>query len=144
MEIFSPVVRYETARLMIVQASLQQWIMTSIDVKAAFLYGELDEELYMEQPKGFQVKSSKRLIFRLKRAIYRLKQAAKQWWITLTKSMAKLRFRRAVSDSGVFILTSSEGPSIIVIIYVDDAIFMGPDRNTVTKAKESFMALWEC
>ena len=58
--------------------------------------------------------------------------------------MAKLGFRRAVSDSGVFILTSSEGPSVIVIIYVDDAIFMGPDRNTVTKAKESFMALWEC
>ena len=109
--------------------------MTSVDVKAAFLYGELDEELYMEQPEGFQVKSSKRLVFRLKWAIYRLKQAAKQWWIALTKSMAKLGFRRAVSDSGVFILTSSEGPSVIVIVYVDDTIFMGPDRNTVTKAK---------
>ena len=58
--------------------------------------------------------------------------------------MAKLRFRCAMSDSRVFILTSSEGPSIIVIIYVDDAIFMGLDCNTVTKAKESFMALWEC
>jgi hypothetical protein len=52
-DIFSPVVRYETVRLMLAIAALQNWHMRSLDIKAAFLYGELDEELYMEQPEGF-------------------------------------------------------------------------------------------
>jgi hypothetical protein len=50
------VVRYETVRLILAIAALQNWHMRSLDVKAAFLYGELDEELYMEQPEGFAKK----------------------------------------------------------------------------------------
>ena len=53
-DIFSPVVRYEMVHLMVALAALLQWHMSSIDVKTAFLYGELDEELYMEQPQGFK------------------------------------------------------------------------------------------
>jgi transposase InsO family protein len=55
-EIFSPVVRYETVRLIFALAAIQRWHMYSVDVKTAFLYGELDEELYMLQPEGFRVK----------------------------------------------------------------------------------------
>ena len=55
-DIFLPVVRYETAHLIFALASLQNWHMRSVDVRTAFLYRELDEELYMEQPEGFKVK----------------------------------------------------------------------------------------
>ena len=54
-EIFSPVVRFETVRMMLVLTALKDWHISGLDVKTAFLYGELDEELYMEQPEGFKI-----------------------------------------------------------------------------------------
>src|SRR5712675_1913901 len=66
-DIFSPVVRYETVRLMLAIAALQNWHMSSVDVKTAFLYGKLDEELYMEQPEGFKRLGQERKVMRLKR-----------------------------------------------------------------------------
>ena len=143
-DIFSPIVRYETVRIMIALAALSKWHMRSVDVKTAFLYGELDEELYMEQPEGFKVKGQERKVFRLRKAIYGLKQAALQWWRALDKSMNKLGFRRLKSDSGIFVLIGRTGPSVIAIVYVDDAIFMGPDLRLVDMTKAKFMSIWEC
>jgi len=57
---------------MIALAAQQQWHMTSVDVKTAFLYGELDEELFMEQPEGFAIKGQEHKVFHLKRALYGL------------------------------------------------------------------------
>jgi hypothetical protein len=78
-DIFSPVVRYELVCLMVALAVLQQWHMSSVDVKTAFLYGELDEELFMEQPEGFKKKGQEHKVFHLKKALHGLKQAALQW-----------------------------------------------------------------
>jgi len=118
--------------------------MTSVDVKTAFLYGELDEELFMEQPEGFAVKGQEHKVFHLKCTLYGLKQAALQWWKALDRSMERLGFRRTKSDSGIFILTSSKGPCVIVIVYVNDAIFMGPDHHFTNRKKAQFMKEWDC
>ena len=61
-DIFLPVVRYESARLMFALASLQNWHMRSVDVCTAFLYGELDKELYMKQPEGFSERGKERKV----------------------------------------------------------------------------------
>src|SRR5260221_11730912 len=124
-------------------AALSKWHMRSVDVKTAFLYGELDEELYMEQPEGFAVRGQECKVFRLKRALYGLKQAALQWWRALDKSMSKLGFRRLKSDSGIFVLSGLNGPKVIAIVYVDDTIFMGPDIHQVDRVKAMFMDIWE-
>src|SRR6201988_5570594 len=84
-EIFSPVVRFETVRMMIALVALKGWHIRGRDVKTAFFYGELEEELYMEQPEGFKVKGQEGKVMRLKRAIYGLKQAALAWWTALDK-----------------------------------------------------------
>jgi len=143
-DIFSPVVRYETVRLMLAIAALQNWHMSSVDVKTAFLYGKLDEELYMEQPEGFKRLGQERKVMRLKRAIYGLKQAALQWWRALDKSMAAMGFRRTKSDAGIFVLEADHRPKVIVLVYVDDAIFMGADERAVSQSKALFMKAWEC
>jgi Reverse transcriptase (RNA-dependent DNA polymerase) len=65
-EIFSPVVRFETVQLMLALVALEHWHITSVDVKTAFLYGELDEELYMEQPEGFKTKGQEHKVLCLK------------------------------------------------------------------------------
>ncbi len=63
-------------RLLFALAALENWHMTALDVKTAFLYGQLDEEIYMEQPEGYKVKGQEYKVLRLRRAIYRLKQAS--------------------------------------------------------------------
>ena len=142
-EIFSPVVRFETVQLMLALSALEDWHITGLDVKSAFLYGELDEELYMEQPEGFKMRSQEHKVLRLKRAIYGLKQAALAWWKALDKSMAALGCTRLQSDSGLFV-HKSRNSMVVVIVYVDDALFMGNDKILVHKLKADFMRKWEC
>ena len=65
-EIFSPVVRYETVQMMLTLTALKDWHISGLDVKTAFLYGELNEELYMEQPEGFKLPGQENKVMRLK------------------------------------------------------------------------------
>jgi transposase InsO family protein len=142
-EIFSPVVRFETVRMMIALAALKDWHISGLDVKTAFLYGDLDEELYMEQPEGFKVPGhkNKNKVMRLKKAIYGLKQAALAWWKALDASMARIGCTRLVSDSGIFV---NKGKTIVIIVYVDDVLFLGANKKDISSLKERFMQIWEC
>jgi hypothetical protein len=81
-QVFSPVVRFETVRLILALAALEDWVAYGLDVRNAYLYGELDEELYMEQPEGFTAPgtSKESHVLRLLRALYGLKQAGLAWW----------------------------------------------------------------
>jgi len=89
-EIFSPVVRFETVRMMLATAALENWNVSALDIKTAFLYGQLDEEIYMEQPEGFKHKGQEHKVLLLRRAIYGLKQAALAWWKELDQSVKQL------------------------------------------------------
>jgi len=72
-------------------------------VKSTFLYGMLDEELYMEQPQGFKVLGNKHKVLCLKKAIYGLKQAACAWWHELNRSLKALGFSCLYADAGIFV-----------------------------------------
>ncbi|KAJ0833844.1 putative RNA-directed DNA polymerase [Helianthus annuus] len=74
-ETFAPVARFETIRIVIAVAALKGWLLHQMDVKSAFLNGELTEEIYVEQPEGFKVKGSENKVYRLHKALYGLKQA---------------------------------------------------------------------
>ena len=75
---FSPVARFETLHLLLSLVALHDWEIKALDVKTAFLFGKLDEEIYMEQPEGFIVKGQGRGVCQLRKAIYGLKQATLQ------------------------------------------------------------------
>ena len=79
-QVFSPVVRFETVCLIFAMAALENWTLTGLDVRKAYLYGELDEEIYMEQPEGFKVPGKEDKVLHLKCALYGLKQAGLGWW----------------------------------------------------------------
>jgi len=142
-QVFSPVVRFETVRLILAMAALHDWHITGLDVRNAFLYGELDEEIYMEQPEGFHVPGRKTEVLKLLRALYGLKQAGLAWWRTLRESMIKLGFEGLVSDAGLFLYKSERG-FVIAVIYVDDSIFCGPNKALIQEIKQRFMQRWEC
>ena len=124
-QVFSPVVWFKSVCLILAMAALEGWVLTGLDVWNAYLYGKLDEEIYMEQPEGFIVPGKENMVLCLRRALYGLKQAGLAWWQALKQSMEKLGFISLSSDAGLF-LFRNKNSFVIAIIYVNDAIFCGP------------------
>ncbi len=143
-KIFSPAVRFETIRTILALAALENWIIEALDVKSAFLYGPLTEEIYMEQPSGFIVKGKEHLVLCLLRAIYGLKQAARVWWIELNRSLKQFRFKCLYADAGIFVAQHPDGTLIFLLTYIDDIIMTGPNGTHVHSRKRDFMNKWEC
>ncbi len=130
-------------RLLLATAALEDWEIEALDVKTAFLYGNLEEELYMDQPQGFVQKGQEGKVYRLKKALYGLKQASLAWNKEADMSLKSLGFARLVSDAGIYVIRLS-GTIIIVILYVDDVIFMGNNVKLLMDKKKKFMMKWEC
>ena len=143
-KIFSPVVRFETVRLMLALATLENWHIESLDVCSTYLYGKLTEEIYMKQPKGFRVPGQEDKVLCLLRALYDLKQAGLAWWETLNESMKELGFEHLKSDAGIFLYQKKGTNIVVAVIYVDDALFCGPTKAIVDEIKGLFMKKWEC
>lgn len=78
-EVFAPVARLETVRLIIALASWKNWELWQLDLKSAFLNGSLEEEVYITQPPGFEIKGSENKVLKLRKALYGLKQAPRAW-----------------------------------------------------------------
>ena len=137
-DLFSPVVRYETVRLLLSIAALEDFDIYSVDVKTTYLYGDLDEEIYMEQPEGFRIPGSENKVWRLRKALYGLKQAGLSWWKVLTASMTELGFKRCHSDAGVYIyICPKTNKCIYAVVYVDNVFFMGPKRFPASQLNEA-------
>ena len=79
-EVFAPVARHDTIRLVIALAAKNVWDIHQLDVKSAFLHGELNELVYVDQPIGYEQKGQEQKVYRLKKALYGLKQAPRAWY----------------------------------------------------------------
>ena len=122
-------------------ACRNDWDIESLDVKTAFLYGQLNEEIYMEQPKGFKIGSSNQ-VYCLLCALYGLKQAALAWNKELHKSLLKLGFKCSKSDPGVYYYQDKSG-IMLFIVYVDDGLLMSNSATLLQKKKTAFLKVWE-
>ena len=97
-----------------------------INIMSSYLNGDLNEEIYMDQPKGLAVKGKEHQVCFLKRAIYSLKQAGRQWHIHLINTLEELNFQRTVSsDTLIFIQGHDGGDPLILLVYVDDIALFG-------------------
>jgi hypothetical protein len=143
-ETFSPVARFESLRLLLALAALEDWEIHQLDVKSAFLNGVLDEEIYMEQPQGFIIPGQEHKVCRLKKAIYGLKQASRAWNQQFHGVLTELGFTRTYSDAGVYVYhqRTGDGP-LIVILYVDDITIMGRSLKAVKKLKSDLAERYE-
>jgi hypothetical protein len=123
-------------------AALHDWEIEALDVKTAYLFGELEEEIYMIQPEGFVVKGQEKKVCQLMKSLYSLKQSALQWNKALHKSLLEMGFRRCKADPGTYYKIIGE-EIITLLIYVDDALFMGSNKAQVLAHKTQFMKRWE-
>eukprot|EP00253_Pinus_taeda_P004118 PITA_04118 len=125
-EIFAPVARYTTMRLIIALAASQGWNLHQMDVKTAFLHGSTKEEVYMEQPEGVEIYDRKSHVCKLKKALYGLKQAPRAWYERIDSYLMKLRFNRSEADPNLYFKVEDDKP-LILVLYVDDLFLTGAD-----------------
>jgi hypothetical protein len=125
-ETFSPVVRWDTIRAMLSEAAIRKMHMTQFDVKTAFLYGDIDEVIYMKQPVGFDDGSGR--VCKLIKSLYGLKQAPRCWNKKFCSFLLKYKLKQSDSDPCLFI---SQDRQLIVMIYVDDGLILSPNKSHV-------------
>ena len=141
-ETFSPVARFESLRLLLALAALEDWEIHQMDVKSAFLNGLLDEEIYMEQPQGFIDPDHPHKVCLLKKAIYGLKQASRAWNLQFHGVLLDLGFTCTHSDAGVY-HRQDDGGILIIIFYVDDITILGDNLKNIGKLKSMLSNRYE-
>jgi len=118
---FSPVVKAATIRLILSIAVSKGWFLRQLDVQNAFLHGILEEEVYMNQPPGYDDTSHPSYVCRLDKALYGLKQAPRAWYARLCQRLVSLGFVPSKADTFLFYYNRG-GHSLFVLVYVDDII----------------------
>nr|GFA31344.1 hypothetical protein [Tanacetum cinerariifolium] len=121
-EVFAPVARIEVIRLFLAFALYMGFMVYQMDVKSAFLYGEIKEEVYVTQPKGFEDPHNPRHVYRVVKALYGLHQAPRAWYARLSTFLLKHHYRRGTIDKTLFLKKDCRH-IILVQVYVDDIIF---------------------
>ncbi|CAI7920272.1 unnamed protein product [Closterium sp. NIES-53] len=122
-EVFSPVAKAPTLRLLLAAAAVSGWKVEQMDVKTAFLYGVVDEEIYMKQPEGYDDGSGR--VCRLNKGIYGLKQAPRCWYARLVEVLEALGFKVSDCDESLF-MTEGEEEKVFLLVYVDDILLFSP------------------
>jgi hypothetical protein len=141
-EVFAPVARLDTVRLFLAMAANRGWQVHHLDVKSAFLHGELEEEVYVSQPEGYVVEGKEQYVLKLSKALYGLRQAPRAWNVRLDRSLKKLKFRRCASEQAVY--TRGVGKNAIILgVYVDDLIITGEDPVEIKEFKEQMTKEFE-
>lgn len=137
-EVFAPVARWDTIRTLLAKAAEKEWKVFQLDVKSAFLQGDLNEDVYIEQPRGFELKEDGDKVYKLRKALYGLRQAPRAWYSRLEGYFAKEGFKKCYCEHTLFIKTEKE-QVLIVSVYVDDLIYTGNSETLLKHFKISMM-----
>ncbi|CAH9084965.1 unnamed protein product [Cuscuta europaea] len=131
-ETFSPVVKPTTVRIVLTVAISFGWGIRQLDVKNAFLHGNLTEEVYMRQPRGFIHPHIPNHICRLRKAIYCLKQVPRAWFHRFSSFLLQHNFSCSKSDNSLFIY-HQKNTITYLLLYVDDIIITGNSESSGTQ-----------
>ena len=141
-EVFAPVARMDTVRMILAVAAQRNWTIYQLDVKSAFLHGMLNEDVYVEQPKGYEVRSEADKVYKLNKALYGLKQAPRAWFSLIESYFLKEGFGKCDSEQTLF-TKIQQGKRLIISVYVDDLIYTGDDEAMINDFKVSMMREFE-
>ncbi|GJS08640.1 putative ribonuclease H-like domain-containing protein [Tanacetum coccineum] len=131
-EVFAPVARIEAIRLFLEYASFKDFVVYQMDVKSAFFYGKIEEEVYVCQPLGFEDPDFPDRVYKVEKALYELHQAPRAWYETLSTYLLDNRFQRVTIYKTLFI-RMDKGDILLVQVYVDDIIFGSTNKSLCTE-----------
>ena len=134
-ETFSPVSKKDSLRIIMAMVAHYDLELHQMDVKTAFLNGNLDEEVFMDQPEGFVVDGKEQLVCKLKKSIYGLKQASRQWYLKFNDTITSFGFNENIVDRCIY-LKISGSKFIILVLYVDDILLATNDLGLLRQTKD--------
>ena len=132
-ETFAPVAKFNTVRVLVALSAKCRWDILQLDVKNAFLHGELEEEVYMQLPPVYHLTDKPNQVCKLKKALYGLKQSPRAWFGRFTKAMIELKYHQARGDHALFIKHNAVGKTTILLVYVDDILITGGDTDEIQR-----------
>ena len=121
-EAFAAVARMEAIRMFLAYSCFQNFNVYQMDIKSAFFNGELNEEVYTEQPEGFKQFGKEDGVWKLKKALHGLKQAPRAWYDRLDRDLSQQGFKSCSTNNNIYFKTEKNG-LLITVVYVDDIIF---------------------
>ena len=132
---FSSVTKMTFIRIIIFLAATYCWSLYQLDVKNIFLYGDLQEEMYMEQPSGFVAQGEYGKVCKLKKSLYGLKQSPRAWFDRFSDVVIEFGIKRSSCDHTIFFKYTDSG-CILLIVYIDDIMITGSDAQGISSLKE--------
>lgn len=147
-ETFAPVAKLSTVRALLAVAAMQNWVVCQMDVSNAFLNGDLDEVVYMKMPPGYEgmgsripslnmvtsIPTNTQKVCRLKKALYGLRQASRQWFAKLSHTLKQMNYVQSKADYSLFSFTKGNNITVI-LVYVDDILISGDSDSDMTELK---------
>lgn len=131
-ETFAPVAKLNTVRVLLSLAANLDWKLHQLDVKNAFLNGELVEEVYMDGPPGLETEFGGK-VCNLKKSLYGLKQSPRAWFDRFTKAIKRFDYIQCQTDHTLFVRHSTSGIITVLIVYVDDMIVTGNSEEEIQR-----------
>jgi hypothetical protein len=138
-ETFAPVAHMTTVHTMIVVAATRSWKIHQMDVKNAFLHGNLNEEVYMKPPPGVEVPFGS--VCRLRLALYGLKQAPRAWFERFASAIMAAGFSPSKHDHALFVHQSTQGRTLL-LLYVDDMLITSDNEEHISSVKRQLGKLF--
>jgi len=141
-QVFSPVVRYDSVRILLAIAAQCNMHVVQFDIKCAYIYGDIDKIVYMKQPLGFVDKTRPDLVCQLQRSLYGCKQSGRCWNQKFVAVMEGLGFKQINPDTCVF-TTNIDRVPIYVCLYVDDGLIMSSSDKAIKHVTDKLKAKFE-
>lgn len=136
-EAYAPVARMDTIRTILATAAQREWVIYQLDVKSAFLHGVQHEDVYIQQPKGYEVEGEEDKVYKLHKALYGLRQAPRAWFSRIEEHFIKEGFMKSPNEETLFLKENDQGNILIVSLYVDDLIYTGDYESMMKEFKLS-------
>ena len=140
-EVYAPTSKYAALRALLALCAEQDLDIHQLDIKTAFLYGELEEEIYMQQPPGYE-SGDKSTVCHLLKSLYGLKQAPRQWHLKLKATLEDIGFKPTAADAGLYVKHNKDS-SVYLAVYVDDLLLAGRDVAALNEVKTHLRSLFE-
>ncbi|GKF42835.1 putative ribonuclease H-like domain-containing protein, partial [Tanacetum coccineum] len=127
-EVFAPVARIKAVRLFLAYASFMNFVVYQMDVKSAFLYGRIEEEVYVCQSLGFEDPEFTDRVYKVEKGLYGLHQAPRAWYETLSTYLLEIRFQRGTIDKTLFIKKVKGDILLVQEMQKEEGIFISQDK----------------